>query len=62
DELHQVAHGIPPHRNIFIDSRGEKLQLRNNVTLHLVLSEAPNGDAKQFLPADTNNYLSAYDA
>ncbi|CAF2118265.1 unnamed protein product [Rotaria magnacalcarata] len=62
DELHQIAHGIPPHRNIFIDSRGEKLQLRNNVTLHLVLSEAPNGDAKEFLPADTNNYLSAYDA
>ncbi|CAF3045011.1 unnamed protein product [Rotaria sp. Silwood2] len=61
-ELHQLAHGLLSHRNIFIDRHTEKLQLRNSVSIHLVLSDAPNGDAKEFLPLDTNNYLSAYDA
>jgi hypothetical protein len=61
-ELHQLAHGLSPLRNIFVDPHTGKLQLRNNVTIHLVLSDAPNGDAKEFLPLDTNNYLNAYDA
>ncbi len=62
DELQQLAHGLSPLRNIFVDPHTGKLQLRNNVTIHLVLSDAPNGDAKEFLPLDTNNYLNAYDA
>ncbi|CAF1255822.1 unnamed protein product [Rotaria sordida] len=61
-ELHQLAHGLSSHRNIFVDPHTEKLQLRNSVSIHLVLSDAPNGDAKEFLPSDTNNYLNAYDA
>ncbi|CAF0841503.1 unnamed protein product [Adineta steineri] len=60
-ELHQLAHGSSPIRNIFVDPHGGKLHLRNNVSIHLVLSDAPNGDAKEFLPSDTNNYLNAYD-
>ena len=62
DELHQLAYGSSPLRNIFLDPHTGKLQLRNNVSIHLVLSDAPNGDAKEFLPSDTNNYLNAYDA
>jgi len=61
-ELHQLAHGLSSPRNIFVDPRIGKLQLRNSVSIHLVLSNAPNGDAKEFLPLDTNNYLNAYDA
>jgi hypothetical protein len=61
-ELHQLAYGLSPLRNIFVDPHTGKLQLRNGVSLHLVLSDAPNGDAREFLPLDTNNYLSAYGA
>ncbi len=61
-ELHQLAHGLSPIRNIFIDPHNGKLHLRNSVSIHLVLSDAPNGDAKEFLPSDTNHYLNAYDA
>lgn len=60
-ELHQLANGLSPLRNIFVDLHTGKLQLRNNVSIHLVLSDAPNGDAREYLPADTNNYLNAYD-
>ncbi len=62
DELHQLANGLSPLRNIFLDLHTGQLQLRNNVSIHLVLSDAPNGDAKEFLPSDTNSYLNAYDA
>lgn len=61
-ELQQLAHGVPPYRTIFVNNHTGKLPLRSNVSIHLVLSDAPNGDAKEFLPPDTNNYLSPYDA
>ena len=61
-ELHQLAHGCSPLRNIFLDCHAEKLQLRNNISIHLVLSDAPNGDAKEYLPSDTNECLNTYDA
>jgi hypothetical protein len=61
-ELHQLAHGLSPIRNIFVDPHTGKLHLRNTISLHLILSDAPNGDAKEYLPSDTNNYLNAYDA
>jgi hypothetical protein len=62
DELQQLADGRSPLRNIFVDPVTAKMHLRNNVSIHLVVSDAPNGDAKEFLPADTNAYLNAYDA
>ena len=60
-ELHQLAHGSSPLRNIFVDPHTGKLHLRNSISIHLILSDAPNGDAREFLPSDTNNYLNAYD-
>ena len=61
-ELNQLAISRSSQRNIFIDPRRGKLQLRNDVSIHLILSDAPNGDARDYLPPDTNNYLNAYDA
>jgi Adenosine-deaminase (editase) domain len=55
-ELHQLAHGYSPLRNIFLDCHTDKLQLRNNISIHLVLSDAANGDAREYLPSDTNAY------
>lgn len=60
--MHQLAHGYSPLRNIFLDCHTDKLQLRNNISIHLVLSDAPNGDAREYLPSDTNARLNAYDA
>ncbi|CAF0975162.1 unnamed protein product [Adineta ricciae] len=61
-ELHELAHGSPSIRNIFLRPPIGKLYLRNSVSIHLVLSNAPSGDAREYLPFDSNNYLSAYDS
>ena len=61
-ELNQLANNRSSLRNIFIDPHRGKLQLRNDVSIHLVLSDAANGDARDYLPPETNSYLNAYDA
>lgn len=48
--------------SFFVTGSDQKFQLRNGVSIHLVLSDAPNGDARDFLPADTNKYFNAYDS
>ena len=60
-ELHQLADGCSPLRNIFYLPQTGKVQLQTNVSIHLVLSDAPNGDAREYLPSDANSYLNAYD-
>ncbi|UJR15192.1 hypothetical protein I4U23_002152 [Adineta vaga] len=62
DELHQLAHGSSFIGNIFVDPHAGRLHLRNSISIHLVLSDAPNGDAREYLPLDANNYLNAYDS
>ena len=61
-QLHELAHGSPSIRNIFLRPPIGKLHLRNSVSIHLVLSNAPSGDAREYLPPDSNNYLGAYDS
>ncbi|CAF1159169.1 unnamed protein product [Didymodactylos carnosus] len=38
-----------------------KTQLKNHVSIHLLMSGAPCGDARDFLPSDTDGHMSPYD-
>ena len=60
--LNEFIDGESPVRTIFINGDKGKFHLKHGVSIHLVVSDAPNGDAREFLPVDTNHYLNAYDA
>lgn len=64
DQLNRLIDGESPLRNIFVQptSSGGKFSFRQQISLHLILSDAPSGDAREFLPSNSNQFLNAYDA
>ncbi|CAF1174174.1 unnamed protein product [Didymodactylos carnosus] len=61
-ELNNYASGSST-RTIFEESDKDmnKLQLKSHVSLHLLVSGAPNGDAREFLPDDVDDPMTPYD-
>ncbi|CAF1410882.1 unnamed protein product, partial [Didymodactylos carnosus] len=62
-ELHYCLQdsSVTKIRSIFeyADDSLTKFQIKKNVTLHLCLSDSPNGDARDYLPADTNSEMNS---
>lgn len=61
-ELINYANGSG-FRSIFETSERDsnKAQLKSHVSIHLLVSGAPTGDAREFLPADCDGSLAPYD-